>query len=216
MLIRRLGGLCVGLVAALGLSSLAHAGSITINVDTTLHLGSSVELAFDLTSTTENLVTIDPFVSDISSFDTISTTGNASGSLPGTVTLGGSPATFFNEYQQLVTLGTSISVTFTTTQLRVAGNADPDLLALFLLDADTLLPIGGNSDSDNNGFPAGALFTYGFGIESPSLTLFGSDTLPVSGGSANRVTEPGELALVALASFMLAIALIARRRRSQS
>ena len=81
------------------------AAPIDIVVDTSALAGTSVDLAFDLTASTENSVTIAPFTSDIASFDAITLTGNASGSLPASVVLGGSPSLFFNEYLQTVTLG---------------------------------------------------------------------------------------------------------------
>jgi hypothetical protein len=189
----------------------AAAAPIAITLDTSALAGADVALAFDLTESTENTVTIDPFVSDITTFGDIVVTGNVSGTLPAAVTLGGAPSSFFNEYLQTVTLGNSITFSFVATTTPVAPGSDPDLFTLFLLDPQTLLPL----IDETTGLPfgdeaTGALLSYAFGVEAPSLTLFSSGRLPIAMAGPNPASEPAGLALVAAA--LLAIAVVGKRR----
>jgi hypothetical protein len=191
------------MLAALWLASSVYATPISVVVDTTAFAGQTVDLAFDLTESTDNTVTIDPFSSDISEFSSIAITGNASGTLPNppSVTLGGSPSTFFNEYLQTVTLGTFLAFTFDTTpiQVTIGSPPTPDTFAFFIYESGLFIPIVDTGD------PAGALVTFDFGIEIPVLTLYSSDTLPVRESIvSNNVAEPGALALVIAALLALA------------
>jgi hypothetical protein len=200
MAIWRRAGSRLALVAALLLASSAVAGPISIVVDTTSFAGTAVDLAFDLTASTENTVTLDPISSDISEFDSITISGNASGSLPNPpkVTLGGSPSTFFNEYLQTVTLGSFLAFTFETSAQVASGSPPtPDTFAFFIYESGLFIPIV------DTGGPGGALLTFDFGIEVPVLTLFSSDTLPVRESIVTNVVEPGALALVIAALLAL-------------
>ena len=100
-------GVCVG-----------HAAPITITIDTTgLSGGGDVIFDFlDGTTPPSNSV----FIYDFSTDGTLgvnNTTGDVSGSLPGTLAspLTLADTTFFNEYQQAITFGTFIRFTFDTT-----------------------------------------------------------------------------------------------------
>jgi len=214
--IGRMARACGGVLAALWLASPVYATPISIVVDTSAFADQKVDLAFDLTESTENTVTIDPFSSDISEFGPISISGNASGFLPNPppndlVTLGGFPSTFFNEYLQTVTLGTFLAFTFDPTSIQVSSGSPltPDTFAFFIYASGLFIPIV------DTGGPGGALLTFDFGIEIPVLTLYSSDTLPIREGIvSNNVAEPGALALVIAA--LLALAAMLPVARSQS
>ena len=186
--------------ACLVLAGQGEAAPINIIVNTSTLAGQTVDLAFDLTTSTANTATINPFVSDITQFGAITPSGDVSGTLPNAVTLGGTPN--FHEYLQTVTLGSSLVFTFNTTSLPVdLQHFGPDDFAFFILVGGVPVDTGG---------PGGALFTFDFGIETPILALFSSATLPVRGGTPPSVPEPGELWLIA-AAFLALRAVTLRR-----
>ena len=191
-----------GLFAALLLAGRVVAAPINVVIDTSSFAGQTVDLAFDLTSSTANTVTLNPFTSDITQFGAITPSGDVSGSLTQLpLVLGGAPN--FHEYLQTVTLGNLLAFTFTTTALPADPLGFPDDFAFFILIGG--IPI-------DNGGPGGALLTYDFGIDSPVLMLFSSATLPVREGTPPSVPEPGELLLVAIA--LLALGAVVPRRKS--
>ena len=212
--IGRMARACGGVLAALWLASPVYASTLTIVVDTTLLAqslaGQTVDLAFDLTASTENTVTITTFSSD-------GTLGGSSVSPPvsGTfldlpVILGGDPNALFPvEYLQTITLGDSLAFTFYTTTLPVDSTSFADSFAFFIL-------VDGVPVIDDPQDPTGALVTYDFGIEIPVLTLYSSDTLPIREGIvSNNVVEPGALALVIAALLALAAMLPVARIQSR-
>lgn len=203
--IRHVAASCLALLGAIVLCGTIDAAPIDIVVDTSALAGTSVDLAFDLTASTENSVTIAPFTSDIASFDAITLTGNASGSLPASVVLGGSPSLFFNEYLQTVTLGDALTFTFDTTSLQADQAFGPDDFAFFVLLGGVPVETGG---------PGGALFTYDFGVDAPVLSFFTSATLPVREGVVS-VAEPGVFALAVAALFATGLTLPLSRVRTR-
>ena len=185
--------------------------SISVVIDTSvlapLTAGHTVDIAFDLTTSTANTVTVSPFVSD-ASLGAISLPhfGDVSGALPGAVTLGGTPN--FHEYlQNVVTLRSFLAFTFdTNTPLFPADPLGlPDDFAFFILIDGLPFDSGG---------PGGALLTFDFAIGPPVLTLFSSDTLPIREGTPPSVPEPGALLLVAAALLALAAAVPRRKIRT--
>jgi hypothetical protein len=125
----------------------AVADSFTISVNTSAIAGASAQLAFDLINggSASNTVTISDFSTD-GTLGAVSPTGEISGTLPGTVTLMDSPASFFNEYLTGLTLGTTISFVLDATTNGPAASSSPDALSVFLLDPNTGLPLFPTSD----------------------------------------------------------------------
>ena len=199
---------CLAVLAAAALTGHAAAStSVVINTSVLAPqtVGHEVDIAFDLTTSTANTVTISPFSSD-AQLGAISLPhfGDVSGALPGTVRLGGSPN--FHEYLQTVTLGSFLAFTFDTTALPVDPSDLPDDFAFFILIDGAPFDSGG---------PGGALLTLDFGIESPVLTLFTSATLPIREGTPPSVPEPDALLLVAVALVALAAAVPRRKVRTK-
>jgi len=148
----------------------AVADSVTISVNTSAVTGVSASLAFDLINggSASNTVTISDFSTD-GTLGAVSPTGEVTGTLPGTVTLMDSPASFFNEYLTGMTLGASISFVLDATTNGPDPVSVPDALSVFLLDPITGLPLFPTSDptySDSlfnlniDGTPTGTLSVY--------------------------------------------------------
>jgi len=177
---------------------LAQASPLLVTVDTSALTGVSAIIAFDLTGgpTPGNTVTLSNFATD-GTLGSSSTTGTVSGAFPGIVTLDDT-ITFFNEYSQAETLGTTFSFAFDTTGNAPADPAFPDGFSLFLLDPNNVGPFGPLplvSTSDPTG--ADSLLLYNIGEPDP-LSVYQSDAVTVS---VTGVPEPGTLAL-ALAGLL--------------
>jgi len=187
------------MLAALCLASPVYAAPIAIIVNTTSLMGTAVDLAFDLTASTANTVKITDFSSDgILDESSILTDGDVTGTLPGSIVLTG-PGFLPIQYSETILLGDSLTFTFETSALQVdLQSFAPDNFTFFILAGGVPITDVGRPDD-------GALLTFDFGIESPVLTVYSSDTLPVREGIvSNNVAEPGALALVIAALLALA------------
>ncbi len=189
------------LVATLPTTS--YAAPTHVTVDTSALSGTTGSLAFDFLDggTPANTVTLSDFTSD-GTLGTSTPTGDVSGALPGTVTLGDSE--FFNEYLQGFTFGGSLSFTFDTTGSPADPTSFPDAFSFFLLDSSGM-PVPTTSDPTG----ANALLLYNVGETDP-LSIY-SDTVRLGGGS-NAVPEPNTLILIVTSLFILSVVLIGLRR----
>ncbi len=145
-----------------------------VSIDTTSLLGSGSILAFDFIGgggTQSNAVSIASFSTDGTLIPAATSgavnSGSVSGTLPGNVTL--TNASFFNEYQQGITVGSTITFQLDATTNAPTGSSVPDGFSLFFLDpaaANSLLtttdPTGANSlfTLQIDGSPNGVLGVY--------------------------------------------------------
>jgi hypothetical protein len=211
MAMRALLRLCVGVAVGLSFATSSLADPITVVLDTVQLSGQTLTLDFELTASTSNTVTISEFMSGgVLDDTTIIRTAGVAGTLGSTdVVLPGS-LVIPVQYLESIEFGNSLSFTFDSTNSPV-GDAQADLFALYLFDASGFPPV------DDNGAPlfgdpgSGVLLTYEFGTDSPVLSLYSTDLLPVAQATvSNLVPEPGVPALVMAA----AIAAVIGRRRS--
>ena len=128
-----------------------------VTVDTTSLAATQMQLAFDFIDggLPSNTVTVSGFTTN-GSLGVSSISGGVSGMLPGTVAL--TDSSFFNEYLQLITLGTSLSFLLDATALGPDFGSAPDSFSFFLLDPSTGFPV---ATDDPTG--AGALLTLDIG-----------------------------------------------------
>jgi hypothetical protein len=178
--------LWTGLGIAVSAASVASAARADVLYDVTLNTsalsGITGALTFDFIDggPPDNSVSISIFTTD-------GTLGapSSTGSVTGTVAtgLGMTDASFFNEQQQLMTLGTSISFELDATTNLPAPGSLPDTFSLFLLDptgtsslvstsdptgADSLLTFQINDTTNASGAVVGEMDVYGAG---PSLPV---------------------------------------------
>jgi hypothetical protein len=134
-------------ILTLAPTSVLADSTYSITFDTSSLTGTSAQLAVDLVNggSASNTVTISDFSTD-GTLGTVSPTGDVSGTLPGTVTLMDSPASFFNEYLTGLILGTTISFVLDATTNGPDASSSPDALSVFLLDPNTGLPLFSTSD----------------------------------------------------------------------
>jgi hypothetical protein len=181
----------VGTLLCLALCSNAVvAEPIRVTVDTTVLSGTGATLAFDFIDggAPINTVTLSSFATD-GTLGGSSTSGGASGSFPGPVTL---PDTgFFSEYLQGLTLGTSFTFVFDTTGGAADPGSFPDAFSLFILDAAAAASLVVTSDPTG----ANALLLYSIGEASP-LAVYAADGISVTVARVNGVPEPGALLLM--------------------
>lgn len=161
----------VACVALMG--PIAQAAQYQVTIDTSALTGTLAEIAFDFLDggLPTNGITFSGFATDGGLGATIST-GDVTGSLPGSVTLG--DGSFFNEHLTEITLGTTLTFIFTPTDNPPALGSVPDAFSLFLLEPTTLVPLFSTSD------PTG----------SDALLLFNIDGSAV--GVLNAYLAPGQ------------------------
>lgn len=164
-------------VAALLIQSPAQADSVyDITINTASLSGTGAALTFDFIAgggTQSNSVTISNFETD-GVLGSASTSGSATGALPGAVSL--SNSSFFNELQQGMTLGSSISFQVDAATNAPTGGSLNDTFSLFLLD-----PTASNSLTNTND-PTGAdsLLTLQIdGTSGGNLAVYGGGTSPL-------------------------------------
>lgn len=188
------------LVAAVLLGARAVAAPIEIIVSTPALNGVAASLAFDLIDggPPSNAVTLSGFQAN-GSLGGASGTGDVAGTFPGSVQLGDS--SFFNEYLQNVTLGTTLRFVFDATGQPAAPGSSPDAFSFFILDAATLLPLFTTSDPTG----ADAMLRFDMGASIP-LQLFTSSSATIRVAGPNAVPAPGTGWLV-LPAFLLALAM---------
>ena len=127
-------GLVAAVVILIGASGIW--GDTLVSVDTSGLAGTSAQLAFDFIEggTPSNTITISGFLTD-GTLGSASSSGDVSGTLPGTVILNDS--SFFNEYLTDITLGSSFSFVFGATANGPDSGSLPDAFSLFLIDPNT-------------------------------------------------------------------------------
>jgi hypothetical protein len=136
-----------GLAAAiLGLcASVAHATSIVVAIDTSALSGTNAILVFRFVDggAPANQVVIAGFTTD-ALLGAASTTGGVSGALPGTVTL--DDTVVLSELAQHLALAQFVDFSVDPTANAPGGGSSPDMLAIYLLDEVTALPLFSTSD----------------------------------------------------------------------
>jgi hypothetical protein len=189
--------ICRLFAATLILTGHALAGML-FTIDTSAYAGVDAELAFDFIDggPPSNTVTITDFVTNGNLF-VPGTTGGASGTLPGTVTL--TDSSFFNEYLAQLKLGTTISFNLSETSNAPVPGSAPDEFALYLLDSS-------GNPLITTGDPSGA---------DASITLDSTGALATYNGSQVTVSgsapEPATLLMLCAG---LAVLPFMRRRRT--
>jgi hypothetical protein len=136
---------------------------LTVQVNLPALSGTSAQFAFDFTDggPPSNSAVLSAFSTN-GALGSHSTTGSVVGALPSSVTL--SDASFFSEYLQAITLGTTSTFLLTLTANAPTGVSSPDEFSFFVLNAagtasllTTSDPTGSNSlftvdiDGSNNG-----------------------------------------------------------------
>jgi hypothetical protein len=175
-------------LCALCFHSPAQAQNYDVTLDTSSLLGSGSTLTFDFISgggTQSNSVSILDFSTDGSLLSGGVNSGSVSGALPGTVIL--TNASFFNELQQGITLGSTSSFQLVATTNAPTDGSLPDTLSVFLLD-----PTGSSSlTSTNDPTGSNSLLTLQIdGTSIGSVAAYGSSSplVPVTVKAA--VTNP--------------------------
>jgi len=183
---------------------LAQADTFQVSVNTTLPAGTTGSLAFDFIDggPPSNSVTISAFSSN-GVLGSPTLTGDAAGSLPGTVTIGDS--SFFNEYLTDFKFGTTLSFSLSMTNVPPGSGSLPDEFSLYLLDSSASNSVVTTSD------PTGADALFAAGSDG-SLSVYTSTreattVTPV----VSSIPEPSCLALFAAAVLLLSGAKIGRR-----
>ena len=198
-----------------GLTTLTLASDYDITINTASLNGTDASLAFDLVSggSFGNSATISDFVTN--GIPTVNgpNSGAVFGALPGTVTL--SDSSFFNEYLEGITLGSTVSFQLDVTSHAPTGGALPDTFSLFVLDssaASSLLTTTDPSGADAlvsiqiNGSASGILGVY---TATPGVMATVTPAQPSTG-----VPEPDVLTLMILGVSAAAIfRRMGRRRR---
>jgi uncharacterized membrane protein len=165
----------------------AQAQNYDVTLDTSSLFGTGSTLTFDFISgggTQSNSVSIVDFSTDGSLLSGGVNSGSVSGALPGTVIL--TNASFFNELQQGVTLGSTSSFQVVATTNAPTDGSLPDTLSVFLLD-----PTASNSlTSTNDPTGSNSLLTLQIdGSSSGSVAGYSSSpTIPVTVKAT--VTQP--------------------------
>lgn len=161
-------------VLSLGFVNTAFATMLNVTVDT-ISRGSISALYFDFVGngSPTNTSTITSFTTD-GLLGAVTTSGNVTGNLPGTVTL--DTTSFFNELAQNIKYGTQFSFDLNVTENTPSLGGTPDAFSLFLADnrgntfPTTTDPTGSN-----------ALFLFNVdGTSSGNLNLYSSTDLPVN------------------------------------
>lgn len=173
--------------------------------------GTSADLAFDLLNggSASNTVTISGLSTD-GTLGAVSTTGEVTGTLPGTVTLMDSPSSFFNEYLTGITLGSRFSFVLDVTTNGPNLSSLPDAFSLLLLNPVTGLPLFATTDPTGSnslltlnidGSPQGALSAY--------IAPGGEAVVTATPVSTTTVPEPGTIFLL-----VSGFALVLSKRKS--
>lgn len=187
----------MALVATFFCATTAYASPILVTVDTSALAGTQADLAFDLIDggTPANTVTLSGFTTD-GTLGSSTPSGDVSGAFLGTVTIG--DTSFFNEYLQNETLGSTFSFVLDSTNLPADLTSFPDGFSLFLLDHTTGLSLVTTSDLTG----ANALFLWSLGTTTQP-DVYSSDTGHVTIGPVNPVPEPSTLPLALIGLAML-------------
>jgi hypothetical protein len=181
-------------------------------INTSSLLGSGSTLAFDFIGgggTQSNSVSIFGFSTD-GTLGSTSSTGSVTGSLASSASL--TNASFFNELQQGITLGSTISFQLETTTNGPTGGSLPDTFSLFILDPTASVSLANTTD------PTGAdsLITLQIdGTPGSALSVYGSSpTFPVTVSAVGATVAPeidASMAVSAL-TLLMGVAAVLRGR----
>jgi hypothetical protein len=184
----------------------ARAQVYDVTLDTSSLLGTGSTLTFDLISgggTQSNTTSILDFSTDGTLLPGGVNSGSVSGTLPGTVTL--TNASFFNELQQGITLGSTISLEVNATTNAPSGGSLPDTLSLFLLDPtasysliSTTDPTGSNSllTLQIDGTPSGNVAGYSGASPTIPVTINAAATHPTAAPEIDASSAVSALTLL--------------------
>jgi len=219
----RLAALTAAIAACLviAVQSTARADSIyDVSINTASLAGTGSTLTFDFISgggTQSNSATISDFSTNGTLVSGGLNSGSVSGALPGTAAL--TNANFFNELQQGITLGSTISFQVDLTANAPSTGSLPDTFSLFLLDskASTSLitttdPTGSDSllTAQVDGTSTGILDI--FSGSSPA----GGVTVTAGGGSTAAPEIDASTALSALTLLLGGLVVLQGRRIGQA
>ncbi|MFI4890387.1 MAG: NF038129 family PEP-CTERM protein [Steroidobacterales bacterium] len=219
----RFGALTAAIASCLVIvvQSTARADSIyDVSINTASLVGTGSTLTFDFISgggTQLNSATISDFATNGTLVSGGVNSGSVSGALPGTVTL--TNAAFFNEIQQGITLGSTISFQVDLTTSAPSSGSLPDTLSFFLLDSTattSLIPTTDPTGADSlvtaqvDGSPTGILDI--FSGSSPS----GGVTVTAGGGSTAAPEIDASTAMSALTLLLGGLAVLRGRRNCQA
>jgi hypothetical protein len=214
--VRGVAGFAASALLLLGLGAVGAASASAIydvSIGTANLLGTDSTLTFDFIAgggTQSNGITISQFETDgtlISpSVSGAVPSGSVSGALPGSVAL--TNGSFFNEYQQGMTLGSTISFRLDATTAAPTSGSLPDTFSLFLLDPTATNSLVTSTD------PTGAdsLFTLQIdGSTGGLLAVY--DTTPSLAVSVTPSPVPLPTGFVLLISGLLALGFLGSRER---
>lgn len=177
------------------ISPSAHAIQYQVTIDSTPILGASAQLAIDFIDggPPSSRVLVTGFSTD-GILGSTTTSGGVSGSLANTVTL--IDSAFFNELLVDMGLGSTLSFVFSPDLLGPETPTVPDMMSVFLLDANSGLPLFATNDPTG----ADALFTFALdgsalgGLNVYSALQGDATTNIVPLLDPNTVPEPSSLA----------------------
>ncbi|HKE84701.1 MAG TPA: PEP-CTERM sorting domain-containing protein [Vicinamibacterales bacterium] len=200
-------------------SGVAHASTFDITVDSTFLSGNPAVFIFDFIDggPPDNEVTLSALISSGVPASP-SYIGNLAAIGTGQWTFSDAGGSFFNELQlPFVTMGPSVSFSFTTTDNAPGPGSLPDAFSFFVVSIDDFTtPLFTTSDPTG----ANALLLFNLGQGASGLSVYGHDQSGFSiqvrepGVPPEQVPEPSSLALFAFGTA----AMFARRRivRSRS
>jgi hypothetical protein len=190
-------------------ASATLATSIGVAIDTSALSGTNAVLVFRFLDggAPANQVVIAGFTTD-ASLGAAATTGGVSGALPGTVTLDDTAA--LSDLAQHLALAQFVDFSVDPTTNAPGGGSSPDMLAIYLLDELTGLPLFSTSDPSG----AGALIVFEItGGELGQIDLYVATSFPAATviiAIPNGAPLPATPWLVAVAAVALGWS---RRRR---
>lgn len=204
-------------ISALAVHSPARAQSdYDVTINTSSLSGTGATLTFDFLAgggTQSNSATISDFSTNGTLVSGGVNSGSVSGSLPGTTTL--TNASFFNELQQGMILGPTISFQVDLTTNAPTGGSLPDTFSLFLLDPTASYSLTNTSD------PTGSDSLTTIQIDGSSSGIVGvysgsGPSVPVTVTAVTGAMQAPEIdpstALSALTLLMGTLAVLRRQR----
>jgi hypothetical protein len=210
----------IAAVSTLCIQSPAQAQSdYDVTINTSNLSGTGATLTFDFLAgggTQSNSVTISDFSTNGTLMSGGANSGSVSGSLASTATL--TNASFFNELQQGITLGSTISFQVDLTTNAPSGGSLPDAFSLFLLDPTasySLTNTGDPTGSDSlltaqiDGSSSGIVGVYSGSGPSVPVTV----TAVTGGGGPTQAPEmDSSTALGGLTLLLAGLAVLSGRR----
>ena len=211
--------LLVGILALSVHSSARAQSDYDSTIDTASLSGTGATLTVDFISgggTQTNSVSILDFATDGTLVPGGVNSGSVTGTLPGTVTL--TNASFFNELQQGVTLGNTISFQVDATTNAPTGSSLPDTLSVFLLDPTASYSLTNTNDPTGSdslltlqivGTSGGSVASYGGSLPSIPVSIMAVTSSPT------KAPEIGASDALGALTLLLGILAVLRGRRSE-